>query len=93
MLAMEAYETRRRSAGLGCRATTFGALLAAIPSVTSDGTDFLVCGAGVFFGFATEREVGFLGMTDVYLTTSNNSQSLHRKWKRFKKQCLKFSLP
>jgi len=72
---MPLSETRRRSAGLGCRATTFGVLLAGIPSVTSDGTDFLVCGAGVFFGFATELEVGFLGMTDVYLNTCRNSQS------------------
>src|SRR5271154_2978442 len=72
---MPLSEARRRSAGLGCRATTFGGLLAGIPSLTSEVAGLLVCGAGFFFGFATEREAGFLGMTDVYLKTSNNSQS------------------
>ena len=44
-------------------------------SVTSEVASFLVCGTSVFFGFATESVVRFLGMTDVYLNTSNNSQS------------------
>jgi hypothetical protein len=43
--------------------------------VASEVASFLVCGAGVFFGFATESVVRFLGMTDVYLNPSNNSQS------------------